>query len=66
MIYFILTAIANMVLNYYLLHIVEETNARNFANKYGLIHFYFVTILTGWIVIPIVIITIFLALISKK
>ena len=64
--YFLLTALANLILSYYLLHIVKESSATTFANRWGVLHFYIVTILTGWFVIPLVMFSIVCALITKK
>ena len=53
LIYFFLTALANVLLNYYLLNTIEDSRALTFAQKKGAFAFYLVSALIGFIMIPI-------------
>ena len=51
--YLILSAIANALLSYYLLNIVEEENTNKYVLNRGAWRFYILSALLGPIVIPI-------------
>lgn len=64
--YFILSGLANVLLSYYLIHIVEEPRVVDVAVRWGKIKFYTTTILLGCVVIPLIMLSAIFALISKK
>lgn len=53
--YIILTGIANIIINFWLLYIVEEPRTCEFANNFGLISFYVISFCIGCAMIPIII-----------
>lgn len=52
--YFILTGIANIVLNFYILNIAESDFAKDIVDKYGKLYFYSVSFMIGFVAIPII------------
>ena len=52
--YFILTGLANVILNYYILNIIESDFAQDIVKKNGKLYFYCVSFLIGFIAIPII------------
>lgn len=64
--YFLLTALANVILSYYLLNIAEAPNATEYAQKFGALEFYIVSAVIGCAVIPIMIISIIRHLLTRK
>ena len=54
--YIILTGIANLFINCWLLHIIEEPRTRDFAINHGAIQFYIITFCIGCAMIPVLII----------
>lgn len=53
--YFFLTGIANIFLNCWLLHIVEEPRTTDFATNFGIVKFYLISFAIGCVMIPIII-----------
>ena len=52
--YFILTGIANIVLNFYILNIAESDFAQDIVKKNGKLYFYSVSFMIGFVAIPII------------
>ena len=65
LIYFILTALANILFSYYLLNITETKGAKDFVSSYGKFRFYLVSALIGWFIVPLFLIVIFSELNEK-
>ena len=52
--YFILTALANVILNYIILNEYKHQSFITYAENKGALKFYLVSALTGWFAIPII------------
>ncbi len=64
--YFLLTALANVILSYYLLNIAQTPNTVKYAQKFGALEFYIVSAVIGCVVIPIMIISTIGHLLTRK
>ena len=64
--YFVLTAIANILINYYLLNIVEDSRATDVVNRRGVFYSYVISALAGCVIVPLIMFTVFCALITRK